>query len=127
MQIRVGYELIYDFPKPTPLILTLSVHYSRASDLMQPDHLITTPSVPVTAYRDSFGNWCSRLVAPQGRIRLTADAVVQDSGLPEIVVPNAWQHEVQDLPAETLVYLLGSRYCETDRLSQIAWGLFGQP
>lgn len=125
MQIRVGYELIYDFPKPTPLILTLSVHYSRASDLMQPDHLITTPSVPVTAYRDSFGNWCSRLVAPQGRMRMTADAVVQDSGLPEIVVPNAWQHEVQDLPAETLVYLLGSRYCETDRLSQIAWGLFG--
>ena len=58
MQIRVGYELIYDFPKPTPLILTLSVHYSRASDLMQPDHLITTPSVPVTAYRDRFGNWC---------------------------------------------------------------------
>jgi transglutaminase-like putative cysteine protease len=125
MQIRVGYELIYDFPKPTPLILTLNVHYSRASDLMQPDHLITTPSVPVTAYRDSFGNWCSRLVAPQGRMRMTADAVVRDSGLPEIVVPNAWQHEVQDLPAETLVYLLGSRYCETDRLSQIAWGLFG--
>lgn len=125
MQIRVGYELIYDFPKPTPLILTLNVHYSRASDLMQPDHLITMPSVPVTAYRDSFGNWCSRLVAPQGRMRMTADAVVRDSGLPEIVVPNAWQHEVQDLPAETLVYLLGSRYCETDRLSQIAWGLFG--
>ncbi|MDT0498687.1 transglutaminase family protein [Algiphilus sp. W345] len=125
MQIRVGYELIYDFPKPTPLILTLNVHYSRASDLMQPDHLITTPSVPVTAYRDSFGNWCSRLVAPQGRLRMTADAVVRDSGLPEIVVPNAWQYEVQDLPAETLVYLLGSRYCETDRLSQIAWGLFG--
>jgi transglutaminase-like putative cysteine protease len=90
-----------------------------------PDHLITDPSIPLTAYRDGFGNWCTRIVAPQGSIRLFADAVVRDSGQPDAVVPDALQHLVQDLPEETLVYLLGSRYCETDRLFETAWSLFG--
>jgi transglutaminase-like putative cysteine protease len=108
------------------MIVTLSVHYSRASDLIRPDHLICNPSVPVSAYRDGFGNWCSRLVAPPGRLRLSADALIQDSGQPDVVVPNAWQIEVQNLPEETLVFLLGSRYCETDQLSNLAWQLFGQ-
>lgn len=107
------------------MILTLSIHYSRVSDIVVPDHLITCPSVPVTAYRDGFGNWCSRIVAPPGRLQLSSDAVVRDSGLPDPVVPTAMQHAVEDLPEETLVFLLGSRYCETDRLSQIAWDLFG--
>ena len=126
MHIRAGYELVYDFPQPTPLILTLNIHYSRASDLIRPDHLITNPSVPVVSYRDGLGNWCSRLVAPKGQLRLSADAIVNDSGEPEVTVPSAWQHEVQSLPQETLVYLLGSRYCETDRLSEIAWKLFAK-
>ena len=126
MQIRAGYELIYDSPKPTPLILTLNIHYSRASDLIRPDHLITLPSVPMSSYRDGFGNWCTRLVAPQGRLRLSADALVRDIGTPEPSTPAARQHEVQDLPEETLVFLLGSRYCETDRLSELAWSLFAK-
>ncbi len=125
MQIRLGYDIVYNFPAPTPLILMLNVHYSRASDLIRPDHLITNPSVPVTAYRDGFGNWCTRMVAPPGQLQLTADAIVRDSGRTDVILPNAWQYEVQNLPEETLVYLLGSRYCETDQLSEIAWSLFG--
>lgn len=125
MQIRVGYELIYDCVQATPMILTLNIHYTRMSDILVPDHLVTDPAVPLTAYRDGFGNWCSRIVAPPGRIRLTTDAAVRDSGQPDIVAPEAQQHLVQDLPEETLVYLLGSRYCETDRLSDTAWSLFG--
>jgi transglutaminase-like putative cysteine protease len=125
MQIRVGYELIYDCQQPTPMILTLNIHYTRFSDVVVPDHLRIDPSVPIAGYRDGFGNWCSRIVAPQGQIRLTADAVVNDSGKPDVVAPSAQQIPVPDLPEETLVYLLGSRYCETDRLSEAAWDLFG--
>jgi transglutaminase-like putative cysteine protease len=124
MQIRVGYELGYSCPQPTPMIVTLSIHYTRVSDIVKPDHLILTPSIPITAYRDSFGNWCSRLVAPPGRLQLSADAVVNDSGQPDLIVPWAQQHAVQDLPEESLIFLLGSRYCETDLLSEIAWQLF---
>ena len=122
--IRVGYEMIYDFPQATPMIMVLGTHFTRASDVITPDFLTTTPPVPITPYRDLFGNWCSRIVAPPGRMRLYADGMVRDSGLPDVAVPSAIQHAVEDLPPDTLVYLLGSRYCETDRLSDIAWKLF---
>ena len=124
MKLRVGFEMIYECPQPTPMILMLSIHFSRVSDVIVPDHLKISPSVPMTPYRDGFGNWCTRIVAPAGQTRLSADGIVQDTGLPDILTPGAIQHKVEDLPAETLVYLLGSRYCETDRLSDIAWSLF---
>lgn len=126
MQIHVGYELIYNCPQPTPMILVLNVHYSRASDIVTSDYLTTDPSIPITAYRDAFGNWCTRIVAPAGRLRLKSNAIVRDTGEPDIVVNSAQQHAVEDLPEETLVYLMGSRYCETDRLSDAAWELFGE-
>ena len=118
MHIRVGYELIYNCPQPTPMILMLHIHYSRASDIVIPEYLTTDPSVPITSYRDAFGNWCSRIVAPGGRIRLTSSAIIRDTAEPDVVVPSAQQHAVEYLPEETLVFLLGSRYCETDRLSR---------
>lgn len=124
MKIHVGYEIIYDCPQPTPMILTLSVHHTRISDIIIPDHLITDPPVPLTAYRDSFGNWCSRIVAPKGRLKLSADGLVRDNGLPDRLISQARQTPVEHLPNETLVYLLGSRYCETDHLSETAWQLF---
>jgi transglutaminase-like putative cysteine protease len=124
MQIRVGYELEYTCPQPTPMILALSIHYSRSSDLVRPDHMVTSPAVHIRAYRDGFGNWCSRLVAPAGQIRISADALINDSGVPDLVVPDAMQHPVETLPEETLVFLLGSRYCEIDRLTAAAWKLF---
>jgi transglutaminase-like putative cysteine protease len=126
VQIRVGYELIYDCPQPTPMLLALHIHYSRASDILVPDHVTTDPSVPIFAYRDSFGNWCSRIVAPPGRIRIATNAVVRDSGLPEVIDRSAQQHAIQDLPEETLVFLLASRYCDIEKLSQTAWNLFDQ-
>jgi len=126
MRIRVGYEFIYSFPQPTPMILTVSIHYSRASDIIVPDRLTTDPLVPVSTFRDGFGNLCSRLVAPAGQIRIESTGLVRDTGLSDVVVPYAQQHAVKDLPEETLVYLLGSRYCETDLLSPVAWQLFGQ-
>ncbi|MGL6112028.1 MAG: transglutaminase-like domain-containing protein [Rubrivivax sp.] len=125
MQIRVGFEMAFQCPQPTPMVLALSIHYSRASDLVRPDHLVTNPSVPVTAYRDLFGNWCSRLVAPAGRFVLSTDALVNDSGATDVLAPWAMQTPVEMLPDATLIYLLGSRYCETDRLSEIAWQRFG--
>ncbi len=125
MQIRVGYKLVYDCPQSTPMILMLNIHFTRVSDIVIPDHLITRPSLPITAFRDGFGNWCSRIVAPPGLTQISTDAVVNDAGVPDACVPAAQQHPVQSLPEETLVFLLGSRYCETDLLSETAWSLFG--
>ena len=125
MLFKIGYELTYYFPQPTPMILLVNVHASRVSDLVTPDRLIADPPVPITGYHDGFGNWCHRVLAPEGRVRLATDAIIRDSGLPDEVVPTAGQDLVEDLPNDTLVFLLGSRYCETDLLSQTAWNLFG--
>ncbi len=124
MKLRVGFEMIYEFPQATPMIMVLGTHFTRASDVIVPDFVTTDPKLPITPYRDLFGNWCSRIVAPAGRLRLAADGIVHDNGLPDPVFPLAQQHRVEDLPADAIVYLLGSRYCETDRLSEIAWQLF---
>lgn len=126
MHVRVGYELLYDCPQPTPMILMLSIHHTHVSDILVPDNLMTEPTIPIEAYRDGFGNWCSRIVAPAGRTRLSADAIVACKDEPDATAVSARQLPVQQLPAETLVFLLGSRYCETDRLSQATWDLFGK-
>ncbi|HSO21227.1 MAG TPA: transglutaminase family protein, partial [Desulfosarcina sp.] len=115
---------IYECPQPTPMMLALNIHFTRVSDIIVPDHLKVSPSIPITAYRDTFGNWCSRIVAPAGEIRLSTDAVVNDTGEPDVIAPAADQHQVQDLPEKTLTFLLGSRYCETDLLTEAAWDLF---
>ena len=125
MKLRVGYELQYEFPQPTPIIATLNIHFTRVSDLATPDHVVVDPSVPISGYRDGFGNWCSRLVAPAGRMRISTNAVVRDSGLPDPVVADARQVPVEELPEETLVFLLASRFCESDRMLDLAWSLFG--
>ena len=125
MLIRVGFELAYQFPQDTPLILTVDVHHTRHGDLVSIESLSTDPFVPISGYFDGFGNWCSRLVAPAGPFRITNGAVVRNSGLADPVVPEASQQTVETLPEQTLVYLLGSRYCETDLLSDFAWSRFG--
>ncbi len=125
MLINVGYEIVYDLPGPTPMLLMLHIHPSRVADLVVPDLLITEPPVALSGYLDKFGNWVTRIVAPAGQIRLSAQGIVQDSGRPDPVRPSAARHAVEELPEETLLYLLGSRYCETDQLSTIAWNLFG--
>ena len=124
MLIRVGFELVYEFAQKTPLVLMLNVHPSRARDLVQPDHLRVSPALPVARYLDAFGNICSRLVAPPGEVAIRTDAIVADCGLPDAVEPAARQHEVGELPHDALVFLLGSRYCETERLMNVAWSNF---
>ncbi len=111
MKFRIGYEFKYYFPAPTPVILTLNVHFSRASDLLTPDHVIVRPSASVGGYRDGYGNWCSRMVAPAGTVVLSTNAVISDNGLPDVIPPAAPQVPVESLPEETLVFLLASRFC----------------
>jgi transglutaminase-like putative cysteine protease len=126
MKIRAGYAISYDCPQPTPMILTLSVHPSRIGDLLTWDRMHVDPPVPVNTYHDSFGNFCHVIRAPTGRLTVSTDFMVQDNGQPDVIAPQAEQHGLESLPVEVLLYLLGSRYCETDRLSNTAWSLFGQ-
>lgn len=125
MQIRAGYEITYECPQPTPMVLMLSVHPSRAADLAGPAVMTLDPPLPVRHYRDIYGNVCSRISAPAGIFTVASDLVISDSGTPDIVEPDAEQLPIEELPDDVLVYLLGSRYCDTDHLAGLAWSLFG--
>src|SRR5271166_2159442 len=113
MKIRFGYELVYTCSQPVPMILMLHAHPSRIPDLLSPDILVTEPGVPLDMYTDGFGNSCTRIVAPAGGIRLRADGLIHDDGLLDPASPHAQEHAVEALPHDTLIFLLGSRYCET--------------
>jgi len=125
MLIRAGYEIRYETEIATPMLALLSIHPSRNKDLVTSHRIVASPDVPIYDYPDSFGNMCTRITVPAGGLTLSCDFTVQDDGLPDPVALDAEQHAVEDLPDDVLIYLLGSRYCETDRLSQVAWSLFG--
>jgi transglutaminase-like putative cysteine protease len=124
LKLQIGYELQYEFPQPTPTILMLNIHFTRVSDLAMPDHILIDPGVPLSGYRDGFGNWCSRFVAPAGRMVISANSIIRDTGQPDPVVSDARQVPVEALPEEALVFLLASRFCDCDRMLDLAWSLF---
>src|SRR6187431_2447560 len=124
MEIRVGFEISYAAEQPTPMVMMLSIHPSRFADIVGTERIVAEPDVPIGFYRDSFGNVCGRLVAPAGGVTFHGSALVRDSGLPDPVVPTAQQIPIDQLPDELLLYLMPSRYCETDMLTAIAWSLF---
>jgi transglutaminase-like putative cysteine protease len=124
MRIRCGYEITVECPQPTPMLLLLNVHSSRHQDLETLDVVRTDPPLEVRQYHDGFGNLCSRIVCPAGRTMLSADFVIRDSGAPDPVPSEAFQHPVEELPDEVIVFLLASRYCEIEHLTDLAGRLF---
>jgi transglutaminase-like putative cysteine protease len=125
MLIRLGYEIAIECRQRTPIVSLLEIHKDRQPDIKRQTRVLTSPSVPSCVYQDRYGNACRRLVAPEGSFRILYDAVVEDSGEPDEVNMLARETPVEDLPGDVLGYLLGSRYCETDHLSDLAWNLFG--
>ncbi len=125
MLIKIGYELVFEIPAPTAMLLLLYTHPSRESNIVRAGKLRIEPSVRISDYMDCFGNRVGRILAPAGRLRLWNDAIIHDSGEPDDVNPRARQVPLEDLPDDVIQFLLASRYCEVDRMSQIAWDLFG--
>jgi transglutaminase-like putative cysteine protease len=125
MQIKAGFTLRYECPQPTPMLLNLNIHPSRRADLLVPQVLEFSPHVEAWDYTDSFGNAATRITAPAGSLTISSSFEIYDSGLPDTVPTDAVQHHIRDLPDDTLTFLMGSRYVETDLLADIAWQHFG--
>ena len=125
MLIRYGYEITVNCPQPTPMVCLLSVAEDRKADIRVAEKVFTTPIIPTTTYLDLFGNRCRRLVAPAGDFSIWGDATIEDGGKIDPANFAAIEVAVAELPNSCLLYLMGSRYCETDKLSQTAWDLFG--
>jgi transglutaminase-like putative cysteine protease len=127
MLIKVGYEIEFNFPTAVPMLLMLRLHPSRDKTVRETETFAVRPNRPVDVFTDTFGNRCGRVLAPAGKVTFRGNAVVEDSGKPDPQTPGAIQHDVQDLPVDTLPFLLGSRYCEVDsELNDFAWNRFGK-
>ncbi len=128
MLIKAGFDIEFGTAAPTPISALLSVHPSRNRDLITAHRIVTSADVPLYDYLDSFGNVATRLTLPAGGARLSADFIIADDGLPDARAPDVPVTPVQELPDDTLQFLLASRYCETERLMDTAWALFnGMP
>jgi transglutaminase-like putative cysteine protease len=125
MRIEIGYEMVFECPVPVAMVLMLNVHPSRQGDLETAASITFDPPIPSRPFNDRFGNVGTRLVAPRGRLRVSSLNIIRDSGRPDLLAPNANQLDVDDLPDDALEFLLGSRYCDTDHLSDLAWSIFG--
>jgi transglutaminase-like putative cysteine protease len=125
VKIRAGYDIAFQCPQATPMVLMLTVHPSRQGDLLSDHALRFSPGVNSRDYLDNFGNICTRLVAPAGLLEVRNEFLVEDSGLPDEVVPSARQWDIDALPDDALPFLLASRYCDIEKLSNLAWSLFG--
>src|SRR5256714_4890451 len=125
MIVKIGFDIQFELTAPTPMILMLYVHPSRKADLRAAEKIAVEPDTPLTNFTDLYGNRCARLLAPAGEIRSSMETFIEASGEPDEQNPAAIQHAVEDLPNDTLPFLLTSRYCEVDKLSDIAWQLFG--
>jgi transglutaminase-like putative cysteine protease len=125
MRIRLGYDIQFQVPVPVPVVAMLNVHPSRAGNLLEPDRLGIEPDVLQEQYIDSFGNVCCRFTAPPGLLRLWNSTLIEDSGEVDAHDYSAREIPVADLPPETLQFLLSSRYCEVDLMSNTAAQLFG--
>ena len=126
MLIKIGFDIQFELPAPTPMVLLLFVRPSRENDLRAPQELRVVPETPVAHYTDLFGNHCARVYAPAGLVAFQLEALIEDNGRPDRERLDAPQLAVQDLPNETLAFLLPSRYCEVDKLGDAAWKLFGE-
>ena len=125
MKIKIGFDIEFELPGPTPMILMLYVHPSRQRNLLAEEKIVVEPDVPLTDFTDLYGNRCARIFAPAGNLRLALETMIEDSGEPDAQAPEAPQANIQDLPDDVLPFLLTSRYCEVDKLSDTAWQLFG--
>lgn len=124
MLLRLGYDMQFEFVAPAACVAQLRIHPSRTADLRAPDLVQIDPEIPIREYTDSFGNLCTRFLAPAGTLRLSNSTLLEDSGQPDAVSHFALAHPIEELPHEVLGFLLNSRYCEVDRLGGAAFDLF---
>jgi len=125
MLIRLGYDIQFDIPAPMAFVAQLRVHPTRAADLREPDQVHIDGGIASHEYSDSYGNICTRFLAPAGHLRLWNSTLIEDSGLPDPLAFDAKEIPPQELPDDVLRFLLNSRYCEVDQLSAIAVEIFG--
>src|SRR5271154_4774912 len=126
MLIEAGYNIAFECPAQTPMLLQLNVHPSRDADLLTPDRIASDPPLPMRSYLDLFGNRVARVEVPAGLVTFSDRFVIQDSGEPDEPPPDVRTTPIAALPDDALLFLVSSRYCDSGQLADFAWSQFGK-
>jgi transglutaminase-like putative cysteine protease len=125
MLIEAGYEIAFECPAQTPMLLQLNVHPSRDADLLTPDSINSDPPLATRSYIDHFGNRVTRVEVPAGLVTFSNRFVIHDSGEPDETPPGTEMTPIAGLADDMLLFLVSSRYCDSDNLADFAWARFG--
>ena len=124
MLIQAGFKIAFQCPASTPMLLQLNVHPSRAADLRSPDIIRSDPALPMSSYLDQFDNRVTRLQAPPGLVTFENRFEIYDSGQPDDTPPDSPLSPISSFPDNVLLFLVSSRYCDSDALADFAWSKF---
>ncbi|HSH61638.1 MAG TPA: transglutaminase family protein [Acidimicrobiales bacterium] len=124
MRLRVGCEFTFESIGPTPSVWQVRARPDDEHRILS-EELEVPAGASSTSYRDGYGNVCDRLVLGEGSNRVRYDATLEVKDTPDEVDPGTPQVPVEDLPDDTLLFLLPSRFCLSDVLHGRAWELFG--
>jgi transglutaminase-like putative cysteine protease len=117
MWLHTSCTLTFNITVPTPFVFMLRPR-SGAQQWVALEEYNIIPNVPVFEFTDIYGNFCQRLIAPQGEFVISTSAEVMIADVVD-QAPGAEFVDIKNLPNTVLGYLLPSRYCQSDRFSQM--------
>jgi transglutaminase-like putative cysteine protease len=124
VDIAIGCRFRFDVARPTHAVVLVEPHIDEERRVRDARFSIE-PGVPMTTYGDLFGNRCRRLTLPAGHVELSFAATVDATGAPEDSAAGVHELDPAELPDDALVFLLPSRYCQSDQVAAFAFEQFG--
>jgi transglutaminase-like putative cysteine protease len=118
MWLRTRCYLEFDITEPTPFIFMLRPR-SGAQQWIASEEYRHKPCVAINEFTDNYGNLCQRLIAPVGKFSVCTRSEVMTSYISDSS-PGAPFIDIPLLPDSALSYLLPSRFCESDKLLNLA-------
>ncbi len=118
MLINYGCEIAISVTEATPVICLLDVHPQYRARIVSESPFRTEPRIRVLAHYDSFGNYCQRLTAPTGELRVCLDGIFRANGFPDPIVQEAREIPVERLPDETIAFATDAYFELSERLAR---------
>jgi transglutaminase-like putative cysteine protease len=123
-RLWIGCEFTYVAAVPTPVVFQVQPIVAPHVSI-EGAHWSSEPLMSSRGYADLYGNPCLRAVLPAGRSSFSYQAVAVVADATEEADEDAPERAPGDLPDDTLIYTLPSRYCLPDMLGGEAWSRFG--
>jgi transglutaminase-like putative cysteine protease len=123
MILEARCQLSLESASAVPVIFMLRPRSGWGQWVMREEY-VCDPHLPMVEYTDDFGNLCQRAMLPAGRLSLTASCVVDTSDTIDVEREAAFV-PVELIPDPILKFLLASRYCQSDQLTELAQSITG--